>query len=208
VLGVTEDFSFFPFNLDLFNEQALIYRYEPVGRYVFARIGKGTTPDEMERIGDIFRKHNPGYEFRYDFVSDYEYEALSAGEGLRFMFRLFSGVAIFIAAMGLFGLSLYNNSRRTKEVGIRKAMGAHSGIIMQLLLSDFMKLVALSNVLGISASFFLIRELLQIFSYRVDLKPSVFGAVFLLSLIFSFLTVAYLAYRTARSNPVNSLRYE
>ena len=208
ILGVTENINFFPFNLEIFNDQALIYWYQPVRQFVFIRTREGITPEEISMIEEVFRTHNPGYEFSYEFVSDFEYEALESGDGIGFMFRLFSVVAVFIAAMGLLGLSLYNNSKRTKEVGIRKAMGAHSGIILKLLLSDFMRLVTLSNLIGMTASYFIVRRLLQIFSYRVEIKPSVFLLVFFLSLLFSLATVAFLAFRTARSNPVDSLRYE
>ncbi len=81
----------------------------------------------MSAIGEVFQEHNPGYELEYDFVSNYKYPALESSEGIKLIFKIFSAVAIFIAIMGLIGLSQFNNTRRTKEVGIHKAMGAHTG---------------------------------------------------------------------------------
>jgi len=208
ILGVTEDIKLFPFNLEIFNDQALIYRYGSVCEYVFVRVNQLVSPEQFVKIEEVYQKYNPGYEIIYDYVSDYEYDALENGDGLKLIFILFSMIAIFIAAMGLIGLSVFNNNRRTKEVGIRKAMGAHSGVIMKLLLSDFMKLVVLSNLIGMPLAYLVLKRMLQIFSYSVDLKVSVFLMVFVLSVLLSFITVTFHALRTARSNPVNSLRYE
>ena len=208
ILGVTENINFFPFNMEVFEDQALIYLYDDVRDYIFVRIQPGTSPGQISSIKGVFQKYNPGYEFDYDFVSEFKYEAIESADGIKFIFKLFSGIAIFIAAMGLIGLSLFNNSRRTKEVGIRKAMGAHTGIIVRLLLSDFIKLVVLSNLIGLPLAYMILRRILQIFSYSVDLKISVFILVFLLSVFLSLFTVAFHAFKTARSNPVKSLRYE
>jgi putative ABC transport system permease protein len=208
VLGVTENFDFFPFNLAVFGDKALIYRYESVGPYIFVRVTPELLPEQMAAIEKVFRTHNPGYEYEYDFVSDYQYPALENSEGIQLVFNLFSIIAVFIALMGLIGLSFHNSHQRTKEVGIRKVMGAHTGMIMQLLLSDFLKLVVLSNLIALPASYLIIRRLLQIFSYSIDLKVSTFLLVFLVSVVISLATVSIHAIRTASSNPVESLRYE
>jgi len=208
ILGVTENIKLFPFNLEVFSDHALIYKYGSVCEYVFVRFNQVVSSEQISKIEGVFQKYNPGYEFICDFVSDYKYDALENSDGIKLISILFSMIAIFIAAMGLIGLSVFNNSRRTKEVGIRKAMGAHTGIIMRLLLSDFMKLVVLSNLIGMPLAYLILNRMLQIFSYSVDLKASVFIMVFLLSVFLSLITVTFYAFRTARSNPVNSLRYE
>lgn len=208
VLGVTENINFFPFNLDVFGNEALIYLYDPVREYIFVRVRPGITPEQMAGIESVFNKYNPGYAFESDFVSEFRFAAQENSDGISFIFKLFSFLAIFIAAMGLIGLSVFNNSRRTKEVGIRKSMGAHTGTIMKLLLSEFLKLVILSNLIAIPIAYFLLFKGFQFFSYSVDLKISVFVTVFLLSLLLSLGVVSFHAFRTARSNPVDSLRYE
>ena len=110
--------------------------------------------------------------------------------------------------MGLIGLSFHNSQHRTKEVGIRKAMGASSIGVMRLLLADFMKLVLLSNLIALPAAYFILKRMLRIFSYSIELKPGIFLAAFLISVIIAVFTVSYHALRTARANPVESLRYE
>lgn len=208
ILGVTENIHFFPFNLEAFGNHALIYLYEPVLNYVFIRVAPGTSSEQIAAIGDIFEEYNPGYEIAYDFISNYSYEALENSDGIILIFKIFSILTIFIAVIGLVGLSLYNNSRRTKEVGIRKAMGAHSGIITRLLLSEFMRLVVLSNLVALPLAYLVMRRILQFFNYSVDMQVQVYALVFLLSLVVSLLTVLIQACRTARMNPVESLRYE
>jgi len=208
ILGVTENFSFFPFSLDVFDNEALIIRYDPVREYIFIRIQPGITPGQVSKIVELMKKHNPGYEVEYDFVSDFKIEMQESADGVNLMFRVFSALAVFIAVMGLIGLSVFNNTRRTKEVGIRKSMGANTGLIMKLLLFEFFRLVIISNLIAIPVSYYLLYKGFQIFSYSVELKPFTFLLVFFLSLLFSFLVVSFHAFRTARSNPVDSLRYE
>ncbi len=208
ILGVTEDINFFPFNLAAFGGEALIYVYEPIQEYLFVRVASGSSSDQLSTIEEVFTKHNPGYELEYDFVSNYEYEALENSGGIKLIFNIFSAVAIFIAIMGLIGLSIFNNNRRTKEVGIHKVMGAETGSVVNLLLSEFMKLVVLSNLVALPLAYLGLWKLFQFFSYSIDLNILIFVLVFVLSVFFSLLTVFYHAWRTARTNPVNCLRYE
>lgn len=208
ILGVVDDINFFPFRLAAFDNEALIYVYEPVQSYLFVRVNPGSSVKELARIERVFRKHNPGYELEYDYVRNYNYAMLNNADGLKLVFKVFSFFAIFIAVMGLIGLSQFNNSRRTKEVGVHKVMGAHTGIVIKLLLSEFIRLVILSNLLALPLAYLGLRKLFQFFSYSTPLKLSVFVLVFILSVLFSMATVIYHAWLTARANPVDSLRYE
>lgn len=208
LLGVTEDIIFHPFNLKAIGSEALIYVYEPVQDYLFIRLQPGGRQDQLAFIESVFTKHNPGYELDCDFVINYEYGALSNADGIKVLFLVFSAVAIFIAVMGLIGLSQFNNSRRTKEVGIHKAMGAQTGTVVRLLLTEFIKLVVLSNLVALPLAWLGLRKLFQFFSSSVELKIQVFLVIFMLSILFSLFTVVLQAWKTARANPVKSLRYE
>ena len=208
ILGVVDDIQFYPFTKGAINNDALIYVYEPVQGYVFVRVVPGTTSKQLSDLEEVFRKHNPGYELEYDYVRNYEYDALSHADAVTLVFKIFSAIAIFIAVMGLLGLSLYNNNRRTKEVGIHKAMGANTGSVMNLLLSEFMKLVILSNLVALPLAYVGMWRLFQFFSYSTKLTLPIFGIVFVSSVLFSMLIVLYHAWRTSRTNPVVSLRYE
>jgi len=208
ILGIVEDIKFFPIILPAFDNEALIYVYEPVQDYLFVRVNPGSTSEQLAAIEEVFHKHNPGYELEYDFVSNHKYGILENADGISILFKVFAGIAIFIAVMGLIGLSLFNNNLRTKEVGIRKAMGAHTGSVINLLLAEFMKLVILSNLVALPIAYLGLWKLFQYFSYSTELKIPIFVIVFILSVLFSLLTVIYHAWRTARANPVESLRYE
>lgn len=208
ILGVVEDISFFPFNMAVFDNECLIYVYEPVQDYLFIRVSPGTGSEQLSAIESLFREHNPGYELEYDFVVNYEDGFMDNSDGVELIFKLFSVIAIFIAIMGLIGLSQYNNTRRTKEVGIHKVMGAQTGSVVKLLLAEFMKLVVLSNLVALPLAYVGLWKLFQLFSYSVDLNLMVFIVVFGLSVLFSLFTVGFHALKTARSNPVKSLRYE
>ena len=208
ILGVTEDINYYPFNLPGISGEALIYVYEPVQQYLFVRLDPHASAEQLSIIEKVFMEHNPGYELEYDFVSNYEYAALESSEGIKLIFKIFSAVAIFIAIMGLIGLSQFNNTRRTKEVGIHKVMGAQTGSVVNLLLSEFIKLVVISNLVALPLAYLALWKLFQFFNYSIKLKITVFGMVFLLSVLFSLFTVLFLAWRTARANPVDSLRYE
>jgi ABC-type lipoprotein release transport system permease subunit len=208
ILGVTENIDFFPFELEVFQDRAMIYRYEPVREYLYIRTLPEVKDEEKAEIAAIFESHNPGYEIHLEHLSDYQYEFLDSTEGMRFLAWLFSIVAISIALMGVVGLSVFNNNRKTKEVGIRKAMGCPASGIMGLLLSDFMRLVLISNIIGLSGSYFIARRLLRLFSYRIQMEASVYLLVAGLSLLLALVIVTALAWRTMRSNPIHSLRYE
>jgi ABC-type antimicrobial peptide transport system permease subunit len=208
ILGIVEDIDFFMFNFPAFDNEALIYVYEPVQDYLFVRLSSGSSSKQLSAIEKVFQKHNPGYELEYDFVSNYEFAVLENADGVSLLFKVFAAIAIFIAIMGLIGLSLYNNNRRTKEVGIHKAMGAHTGSVMNLLLSEFIKLVIISNLVALPLAYLGLWKIFQYFSYSTELRLPVFLIVFLMSVLFSIITVIYHAWRTARTNPVDSLRYE
>jgi ABC-type antimicrobial peptide transport system permease subunit len=179
-----------------------------VGAYIFVRVAPRVSPDQLGDIEKIFQKYNPGYEYEHDFVSGFEYPAIKDRKGIQIIFNLFSAFAVFIAIMGLIGLSYHNSHHRTKEVGIRKSMGANTGMVMQLLLSDFLKLVLLSNLIALPASYLIVRRLLRIFSYSIDQNAGAFLLALMLSMVITLGTVSFHAFRTARSNPVDSLRYE
>ncbi len=208
ILGITEDINFYPIEVDAFTNEALIYVYEPVQDYLFVRVVSGSTPEQLSAIEEVFQKHNPGYELEYDYVSKFKIDMLQDSDNLTRVFKLFSAIAIFIAIMGLIGLSQFNNSRRTKEIGIHKVMGAQTGSVISLLLSEFIKLVIISNLVALPLAYLGLWKLFQNFSYSTDLKIPVFAVVFVLSVLLALATVLFHALRTARANPVKSLRYE
>lgn len=124
------------------------------------------------------------------------------------LFRLFAGVAVFIAGLGLFGLSAFTAETRTKEIGIRKAMGASQANILGLLLWEFSKPVLWANVIAWPAGYLAMRRWLEGFAYHIDIEPWIFLGASLLALVIAIVTVAGHVVLVARSEPVAALRYE
>jgi putative ABC transport system permease protein len=121
---------------------------------------------------------------------------------------IFAALAILIACMGLFGLSVFTAKQRTKEVGIRKVLGASVANITMLLSNDFVKLVAVAAVVSFPAGWWIMNYWLQDFAYRIDIKWWVFGIAGVLALTIAIVTVSLQAIKAALANPVKSLRTE
>jgi putative ABC transport system permease protein len=119
-----------------------------------------------------------------------------------------AGLAVLLACLGLFGLAAFAAERRTKEIGIRKAMGASTRDIVQLLSTDFAKLVLVAIAVAVPASWYAARQWLDGFAYRVELGPWVFAGAGAAALLVALLTVSYHALRAARANPADALRDE
>ena len=124
------------------------------------------------------------------------------------MFLFLTILAIIISAMGLYGLASYTAEQRTKEVGIRKVLGATVGQIMKMLITDFMKLVFISNIIAWPITYILAKDWLANFSYQIDMPilPFVFATI--MAMIIALITVSSQAFHAAHSDPVNSLKYE
>ena len=140
---------------------------------------------------------------------DQEFEALYQAETRQArMFTIFSALAIFIACLGLFGLAAFATERRTKEIGIRKAVGGSVLDIVRLLTADFSKPVLLANVAAWPIAYLVMKSWLARFAYRIDMSPWVYVGGALLALVVAWLAVAVVAARAARAKPINALRYE
>jgi putative ABC transport system permease protein len=165
-------------------------------------------PQTLGAIEKIWKKHSDGYPFEYYFL-DEAYDNLYKSETrLNIFFRLFTLIAIFISCLGLFGLALFTAERRTKEIGIRKVLGASVLSLVIFVSKGFTKWVLLANIIAWPASYYFINRWLQNFAYRIDLRvwPFIFSA--LAALVIALLTVSYQSIKAATANPADSLRYE
>jgi putative ABC transport system permease protein len=162
----------------------------------------------LAQIEKIFSRYNPGYPFEYSFT-DGEFTKLFKEEALTGRLAgIFAGIAIFISCLGLFGLAAYTAERRTKEIGIRKVMGASVVGLSGLLSREFMKLVALSCLLAFPAAWWLMNNWLSEYAYRITISWWIFVIAGLLAMLIALVTVSYQAVRAALMNPVKSLRAE
>ena len=124
------------------------------------------------------------------------------------LFSIFSGLAIFIACLGLFALAAFTSEQRTKEIGIRKSMGASVFSLTLLLSKEFTRLVIFAFIPASILAWYVSNAWLQGFAYRIDISPVVFALSGLAAIVIAWLTVSYQSVKAAGANPVDSLRYE
>jgi putative ABC transport system permease protein len=177
-------------------------------REASVRVSGRNLEQTLAQIDAMWRQFVPDQPVTRRFL-DQDFEALYRGERRQAqMFTLFALLAIVVACLGLFGLAAFTTSRRTKEIGLRKTLGARVGDIVRLFTVEFGSLVLLANLLAWPAAYVLMQRWLATFSYRIELGPAVFVASGLLALLIASITVAAVASRAARAKPVTALRYE
>ncbi|WP_445362247.1 FtsX-like permease family protein [Microbulbifer sp. ANSA003] len=169
---------------------------------------RGDRQEAMNHIRQVWQQRLPNVALVSGFV-DVGIESLYRDEEHRLkLFTGFSVLAVSIALLGLFGLSMFTAQRKVKEIGVRKVLGAELSDIVALLSKDFTKLVVIANILGIPLAYYLMSNWLEQFSYRIDMPVLSFAVVFVLTLLLSVATIASQAVRVASLPPANSLRDE
>ncbi len=164
--------------------------------------------DALVKVGDVFNKYDPENPFEYSFADD-DYAQKFANEmRLGKMAFIFAGLAILISCLGLFGLIAYVAERRTKEIGIRKVLGASIISVWQMLSRDFVLLVTISSVLAIPLAYLIMSNWLENFPYRTTLSWWIFVASIAGAVLLTLLTVSFQVIKAARVNPVTTLRSE
>ena len=162
----------------------------------------------MAVIERVFRAHFPNLPFQYDFVDDEYGEKFAAEERIGSLSAIFTALAILISCLGLFGLTSFVAEQRTKEIGVRKVLGASVFNVWNMLSKDFLKLVSISSFIAIPISYYVMNGWLQEYPYRVILEWWIFALAVIGALAITILTVSFIAIRAANANPVNSLRTE
>ncbi len=205
VIGVTEDVHYEPLHQPILPMVTLLSRRAPTR--VVLRV-QGDIPAIIHDVKDQWRMFSGGQPFTSYFLDDRLERYYRTDQALGKLFGIFAGVGIFISCLGLLGLVTYATEQRTKEIGIRKALGATTPGIVSLLSKEFVKLVAIANLIAWPVSYFFINSWLQGFAYRIDLGWGVFVLAGGLALIIALLTVSVQTIKAALANPVEALRYE
>jgi putative ABC transport system permease protein len=162
----------------------------------------------LAKIGAVMKKDNPGYPFEYKFVDD-QFNAQFLSETLiSKLSSVFASLAIIISCLGLFGLAAYTAERRTKEIGIRKVLGASVSGIAGLLSKDFLQLVAMSCIIAFPIAWWAMHNWLQSYQYRITISWWIFLIAGLVSILIALITVSFQAIKAAVAEPVKSLRTE
>ncbi|MBO0934648.1 ABC transporter permease [Fibrella aquatilis] len=177
-------------------------------RYVALRLGPQDLSTSVGQVGQFWKERFPGYDFDYFFLDQDFNKQYEAEQRIATLFRGFAGLAIAIACMGLFALSTYTAQQRTKEIGVRKALGASVANIVSLLSKDFLKLVLVAIVIASPLAWYAMHRWLQDFAYKIEIRWWVFALAGGLAITIALLTVSYQSIRAALMNPVKSLRSE
>ena len=206
IVGVVADFNFRSLQQPI---EPLVMRVIPDQFGVMTvRINNADVGGVLDRLRATWREFEPTRPFQYRFLDDAFAAQYQSEERFGQIFGLFAALAILIACLGLFGLAAYTAVQRTKEIGIRKVVGATVPQIVVLLSTDFAKLVLIGFAMGVPIAWLSMQSWLNGFAYRMTPSIVLFGAIGLAVLVTALLTVALQALRTASADPVTTLRYE
>ena len=208
VIGLVRDFQYHSLHRAIDPTVLHIVTASYYSDYITARIGPRDVPKTLARMAERWQSFNADRPFEYVFL-DETFDALyRAEERLGRLFGYFSILAILIACLGLFGLAAFTAEQRTKEIGVRKVMGATVGGIVMLLSKDLLKLIAVAFVVGAPLAYVAMNQWLLGFADRVALSWPIFLTAGLAALGIAWLTVGYHALKAALADPVTALRYE
>lgn len=206
IIGVMENWHYQPIREKI--EPLAMTLSERPTRVMLIRIPPGDISKSLDAIESIWKRVIPTYPFEYYFLDENFDRMYRREESIGTLLKYFAALAIFIACLGLFGLASFTAEQRTKEVGIRKVLGATVSNITVLLCREFFLLVFISNIIAWPVAYFLMRNWLQGYAYRTSLSVLIFISAMVIALLVAFLSVSFQAIRAATANPINSLRYE
>ena len=206
IIGVVKDFNYKPLIFDI---SPMVMAVRPDWYYdLLIKVRSDDVPGALAHIENVFRETAPDFPFRYTFLDDFFemiYRPLSI---MNTIFNSFAALAVFISCLGLFGLSALLLEQRKNEIGIRKVLGASTQGVIFLITKHFIRIVLIANLIALPAAFFASKMLLNLFVYRTRVQPSIFLMTIAFSFAVALITVSYQVWRTARTNPIDSIRCE
>jgi putative ABC transport system permease protein len=206
VIGIMQDFNFQSLR-DTIQPMAVVLGPEPNWEMAI-RIQREQRESALEFIRTLWKKYSPNAPFEYTFLDENFDAKLNTEKRIGMLFSGFTVLAIVIACLGLFGLATFTAEQRTKEIGIRKVLGATEGNIVILLNRDFLRLVFIANLMAWPITWWLMNSWLRQFAYHITMPWWVFVLAGISTFVIAFFAVSFKAYKAAQGNPVNSLRDE
>ncbi len=206
IIGVIKDFHFASMKEKI---GPTIFSYQPKGMgNIYVKTTGRDAPKAIAATERLFKQYNGLYPFNYTFLDDV-FNNLYRGEQREgTLFNYFAGIAIFISCLGLLGLAAFTAQVRTREIGVRKVLGASVGRIVGLLAKDFIKLVFIAILIAIPVAWFAMNSWLQAFAYRINIAWWVFVVAGIIAVFIAFITISFQSIKAALTNPVKSLRSE
>jgi putative ABC transport system permease protein len=205
IVGVVEDFNFLSLKEAI---EPLVISPADDRRVALIKLRPGNLAATVETIQQLYTKTRPAYPLEYHFLDQQFDQLYQTDLRQQTILSIFAGLAIFIACLGLFGLASFSAQQRTKEIGVRKTLGASVGSIVGLLSSDFLKPVGIAILVASPLAWYAMDKWLQGFAYKIAISGWVFVAAGGLALAIAFLTVSFQSIKAALINPIKSLRSE
>ncbi|TDS15950.1 ABC transporter permease [Sphingobacterium paludis] len=206
VIGVVKDFNYLSLHQKV---EPLTLRLEPLSsKFITLKIRNAGTLETVAELADIWKKAAPHRPFLYSFLDESFNRQYEADYRFRRLFSAFSGLALFIASLGLLGLATYTAQQRTKEIGIRKVLGASTFSIVKLLSVDFLRLVTMAIFIAVPLAWWAMNLWLNDFAYHITIQWWIFAMAGAAALFIAIFTVSGQAIRASLANPVDSLRDE
>jgi putative ABC transport system permease protein len=175
---------------------------------IYVRAAAGHTPEAIAAVQRIWRNYNAEYPFEYIFLDDVYNKMYATDQRTGSLFEVFAFIAIFISCLGLFGLMTYTAQLKTREIGIRKVLGASVVSVTGFLAKEFISLILLAILIATPIGWYSMNRWLQDFAYRIPIGWWVFPVAGMFVLIIAILTISFQAIKAALANPVESLRTE
>ncbi len=206
VIGVVKDFHFESLHKEL--EPALLRYDTEESAMIYAKVSQQHTQEVIAHAQKLWKKYEPQLPMEYSFLDDQLARQYDKETRASYLFDAFSLITLLISCLGLFGLAAYSAERRTKEIGIRKVMGANAGQLATLLSREFIVLVVAAIVISVPMVWLGMNKLLDYFAYRISLDWWVFVLTCVAAVLVAIVTVSFQAIKAALANPVKSLRTE
>jgi ABC-type antimicrobial peptide transport system permease subunit len=206
IIGVVKDFHYKSLHTEI---EPLVLRIEPNrDRYIFVKVRSENTASTLDYIKKAYQKFNPQYPFEYHFLDDELNTNYDSDRRTLNIFRYSTVIAIFISCLGLFGLAAFTAQLRTREIGIRKVVGASVSNIILMLSKEFLLLVGTANILAWPLAYFAMNKWMQGFAYRTTIGLGTFIFSAILAMFIAICTVLYQSIKAATTNPVETIKYE
>jgi putative ABC transport system permease protein len=206
IVGVVKDFHFQSLHEKV---EPLFFRLRPSYSWnIMIKIKAGQEKETLANLKNFYEDYNTGFTFDYRFLDEQYAKQYASEQRVSTLSKYFAGVTVLISCLGLFGLAAFTAERRTKEIGIRKALGSSALNIIYLLSSDFTKMVSVSILLALPLSYYLLQNWLEDFAYRIELEWWFFLGAGFTALFIAWFTVGSQAIKAAHINPAQCLRDE
>ena len=206
IVGIINNFVFN--NIYSIKPGPSIFYLDGSGNNLFIRLKPGDLPSALKKVESVFKKIDPNHPFEYKFMDEQFEQKFKSTLLVGKLAGLFAALAIFISCLGLFGLTAFSAEQRTREIGIRKVLGASVLNIVELLGRNFMLLIGISFLIAIPLAWWIMQDWLQSYEYRIGISWWVFAASGILVILIAMLTIGFQAVKAATANPVKAIKSE